>query len=51
MVDRRGVDVIVAPVVSGLMTLATEKRRVLTVSGAASVEIAAARERGRKFTL
>jgi branched-chain amino acid transport system substrate-binding protein len=45
--DRRGVDVIAdlphTGAVLGLMTLATEKRRTLLVSGAASVEITGAR--------
>jgi branched-chain amino acid transport system substrate-binding protein len=44
--DRRGVDVIAdlphTGVVLGLMTLATEKKRTLLVSGAASVEITGA---------
>lgn len=45
--DRRGVDVIAdlphTGAVLGLMTLATEKKRTLLVSGAASVEITGAR--------
>jgi branched-chain amino acid transport system substrate-binding protein len=45
--DRRGVDVIVdlphSGVVFGLMAIATEKKRSLMISGAASVEITGAR--------
>ena len=45
--DRQGVDVIVdlphSGAVFGLMTIATEKKRTLMVSGAASVEITGAR--------